>query len=45
MRLILLLAVLAALLIGCGSTPTPDASPEARSGKENKLMKEAGGDE
>ena len=45
MRLTILLAVLAALLVGCGSAPTPDASPEARSGKESKMMKEAAGDE
>lgn len=45
MRLTILLAILAALLVGCGSTPTPDASPAARTGKEDAMMKQAGGDE
>jgi hypothetical protein len=45
MRLTILLAILAALLVGCGSTPAPDASPAARSSKEDQMMKKAGGDE
>jgi PBP1b-binding outer membrane lipoprotein LpoB len=45
MRLTILLAIVAAFLIGCGSAPAPDASVEKRSEKENQMMKQAGGDQ